>query len=266
MHYLVLTIALTVGEQETQKPAPAAVRVITEALKSAKTADDAALAYRKAVEKLMPLVKSNVAVVEQMKLAQKELQDADPKQAATILRRALVRAKGVLEFKPKMEAPLPKGFPEPTPLGEIRVKRYPSYRLAKAEGGNSFFTLFRHIKKNDIAMTAPVEVTYGTAKGKNLQKASMAFLYENQKQGKTGQQGRVKVIDVPASLAVSIGMRGVSSQEQVAKANRWLREWLSTHRQYAAAGPLRVMAYNSPFVPTGKRYYEVQIPIKQSKN
>jgi hypothetical protein len=32
--------------------------------------------------------------------------------------------------------------------------------------------------------------------------------------------------------------------------------------KYEIAGPLRVMGYNSPFVPQEKNFFEVQIPLK----
>ena len=59
-------------------------------------------------------------------------------------------------FEPLVEAPLPEGFPGPGPLGRVVVKNYPKYRAARVEGGNSFWTLFQHIKRNDVQMTAPV--------------------------------------------------------------------------------------------------------------
>jgi SOUL heme-binding protein len=123
-------------------------------------------------------------------------------------------------------------------------------------------TLFNHIQKNDVAMTAPVEMTYS---GKDREKRStMAFLYGSPKIGKTGKDGPVEVADVPASLAVSIGERGEMSGERVAAARQRLEAWLKAHAdEYAAAGPLRVMGYNSPAVPPDRRYSEVQIPVRK---
>jgi hypothetical protein len=76
---------------------------------------------------------------------------------------------GVYRFEQAMiESPLPDGYPEPTPFGAIDIKEYPSVRRAeltsKDDSGNGmvagFFPLFNHIKKRDIAMTAPVEMDY----------------------------------------------------------------------------------------------------------
>ena len=49
------------------------------------------------------------------------------------LREGLREAVEILEFTPFQEAKLPQGFPELTPVGEIQVKTYPKYRLARVE-------------------------------------------------------------------------------------------------------------------------------------
>ena len=64
------------------------------------------------------------------------------------------------------EAKLPAGFPPPGPVGDVIVKTYPAHRLARtssdAAGGDNrmFMKLFGHIKRNDIAMTAPVTMDW----------------------------------------------------------------------------------------------------------
>ncbi|MFZ5833408.1 MAG: heme-binding protein [Planctomycetota bacterium] len=169
-----------------------------------------------------------------------------------------------LEFKLVKEAELPKGFPAHTPPGKIEVKHYPEYRKASATGGGAFWTLFRHIQKNDIAMTAPVEMGFGPARGAEPQESSMAFLYGSPSQGEAGREGAVEVTDVPATTVVSIGCRGDQDRKQaVADARDRLLEWLDQQDEYQIAGPLRVMGYNSPMVPASKRLFEVQIPIEK---
>ena len=80
--------------------------------------------------------------------------------------------------------------------------------------------------------------------------------------GRVGTQGNVKVVDVPAIVVVSTGVRGARTEESVAKAQARVDTWLEDNRdRYSAAGPLRVMAYNSPFVPRNQNYFEVEIPI-----
>ena len=74
--------------------------------------------------------------------------------------------------KPMMisEAKLPEGFPGPGPVGEVITKTYPAHRLARVRSGGpgndgSFMKLFRHIERNEIAMTAPVEMEMALADG-----------------------------------------------------------------------------------------------------
>ncbi|MEM1213609.1 MAG: hypothetical protein AAGI68_15075, partial [Planctomycetota bacterium] len=62
---------------------------------------------------------------------------------------------GVPDYKQR-GANLALDFPEPSPVGEFVVKTYPAYRAAIAQGGNAFWPLFQHIKRNDIQMTTPV--------------------------------------------------------------------------------------------------------------
>lgn len=161
----------------------------------------------------------------------------------------------------------PRDFPEPTPVGEIQIKKYPAYRLARtqmagAESG-AFLALFTHIKKQDIAMTAPVEMTYGEAGKNKLQAEKMAFLYRSTKQGKAGTDDKVEVIDVPATMVLSLGMRGDVTKERLAEAKARLDIWLKEHvKEYEANGQLRVMGYNSPFVAANKRFTEVEVAVR----
>lgn len=171
------------------------------------------------------------------------------------------------KFQPIVEAEMPAGFPPPTPVGQIEVKRYPAYRMARAEsrsGESAFFSLFQHIKKNGIAMTAPVEMEYGPGKAGQPAERSMAFLYGKPTFGEPGADGTVQVVDVPEMAVVSLGARGAFDAKKIADAERLLQSWLSEHSdRYTVAGPLRVMGYNSPFVPRNRRYYEVQIPVEK---
>ncbi len=185
---------------------------------------------------------------------------------ADILRTGLLEVLVILTFKPRVEAPVPAGFPAPTPVGVVEIKKLPVYRMAKVAnsglGGNNFFTLFNHIKKNNIEMTAPVEMTMSEKNGKYTE-SSMAFLYQETTLGKVGPQGNVAVLDTTECTVVSVGMRGSPSSENIESARRWLLEKIKTTPQaYEIAGELKVMGYNSPFMPEKLRYYEVQLPLK----
>lgn len=167
------------------------------------------------------------------------------------------------EFKPIKEAEMPKGFPGYTPVSQIEVKQYPAYRKASASGMGEFWKLFRHIKQNDVQMTAPVEMDYGDPHAAKSRERSMSFLYERPDQGSTGKQGSVEVVDVPAMTVVSIGCRGERTTAAIAEARAKLVKWLGEKKgDYVPAGPMRVMGYNSPFVPRDKNFFEVQIPVK----
>ncbi len=167
------------------------------------------------------------------------------------------------EFQPIKEAEMPRGFPKYTPVGQVEIKEYPAYRRATASGLSEFWKLFGHIQQNSIAMTAPVEMDYGDAQAKKPGERSMSFLYGSPELGKTGNQGDVTVNDVLAMQVVSIGCRGQRTAAAVATAQKELLRFLEENKtNFAIAGPMRVMGYNSPFVPAEKNFFEVQIPLR----
>jgi hypothetical protein len=101
------------------------------------------------------------------------------------------------------EAPLPEGWPVLTPVGDVQVKQYPVYRAAVVdesrvggEMGPMFMTLFQHIKRNDIAMTTPVEMGYARNADAPAGMTSMAFIYRRPGWGAIGADGDVMVRDV----------------------------------------------------------------------
>ena len=256
-------------EAGSEQPRVTAAALLDKALRDteALTRADQQLALLKSAAKdTLRLVPANVLVSDALRAAE-QTSSVDPAAVAKQLRSALAEVRDVLRFEPLMEAPLPEGFPEPTPVGEIRVQKFPEYRLAKTDmtffEGRAFWTLFNHIKKHDIAMTAPVEMQYSAETDKSLKQSSMAFLYRSTQQGTPGAEDKVEVTDVPAHLAVSIGLRGDATKARVADAKRRLEAWIDVHAaEYEASGPLRVMGYNSPFVSDAQRYTEVQIPVR----
>lgn len=161
------------------------------------------------------------------------------------------------------EAKQPKGFPPPGPVGEVIVKEYPAYRAATTRSQerrqNSMFrSLFRHIQSNEIAMTAPVEMTYRDGKPE-----TMAFLYATPETGELGTSGVVDVVDLPPAKVLSIGVRGSYTNERFEKNRKELEAWLDKNSdKWRAAGQARFFGFNSPFVPGLLKYGEVQIPIE----
>lgn len=199
------------------------------------------------------------------------------------------------DAKPFMfnEASLPEGFPGVGPVDEVVVKKYPSYRLARVtaeQAGKTqdsmFRVLFNHIKRNDIKMTAPVEMEYpgptpGEAAGatrtqtedkpagRRTQAASMAFLYGSQTWGQPGNDpgdARVEVLDVPAMTVVSVAVRGRYTDDRFTKAEQTLRDYISKNPTLKASGPPRYLGYNSPFVPWFLQIGEVQIPVATTQD
>jgi len=167
------------------------------------------------------------------------------------------------QFQPIKEAEMPPDFPGYTPVGQIELKQYPAYRKASASGAAQFWMLFQHIKRNKVQMTAPVELEYGDFRAAPLAERSMSFLYERPDQGSTGRQGSVKVVDVPAMTVISIGCRGSRTPAAVAEAREKLLDYITERKNhFAILGPMRVMGYNSPFVPRDKNFFEVQFPIR----
>jgi SOUL heme-binding protein len=220
-----------------------------------------------ASEKVIASCKDNFMARDILVKATKDISKIeDIAKQADILRTGLLEVLVILTFKPRVEAPVPAGFPAPTPVGVVEIKKLPVYRMAKVAnsgmGGNNFFTLFNHIKKNNIEMTAPVEMTMAEKNGKYTE-SSMAFLYQETTLGKVGPQGNVAVLDTTECTVVSVGMRGSPSSENIESARRWLLEKIKTTPQaYEIAGELKVMGYNSPFMPEKLRYYEVQLTLK----
>jgi hypothetical protein len=225
--------------------------------------------YAKAGEEAIELLGKESVTAESLRSAMEQtapLKDTEPKKVNDLLKIAIVEASKDLSFEPIREAEMPKGFPEPTPVGQIEVKEYPAYRLARTETGSdaAFWTLFNHIHNKNIAMSAPVQMDYTGTDTKKPQEKQMAFLYGNPTQGKTGADGKVEVLDTPPLTVVSLGVRGLREDDRIVSAKERLETWIKAHQdQYAADGEMRGMGYNSPFIPSDKQYFEVQIPLRK---
>ena len=151
---------------------------------------------------------------------------------------------------------MPQGWPQPGPYDRVSEKKYPAYRAAFTNGKgetSAFWTLFTHIKKNDIPMTAPVEMALDDG---NRQTA-MAFLYQNGKVGSAGPEGaKVEVRDVPATTTLSYTWQGTDSKENVAKARTALETALAERKKEAKG--FRLLGYNGPGTPRTRRTWELQ--------
>ena len=172
-----------------------------------------------------------------------------------------------------IEAPLPEGYPEPTPPGGIDLKKYPSVRRAEfsrsgsADRGmnNGFWPLFNHIKDRDIAMTSPVEMDYeGLAPdgGGQPERWTMSFLYRTADLGSAGSAGSVMVVDTDEMTVLSIGLTGTYGLARVKEGMSQLESWLAEHPEWTRAGSPRAFFYNGPYVPNARKWSEIQIPVQ----
>jgi len=177
----------------------------------------------------------------------------------------------------RITTPLPAGYPTPTPPGAIEIKRYPVVRRAEIGGTISpdwgmnfaFFPLFNHIKRQEIAMTSPVEMDYEKLGEKGAEKPSswkMSFVYRTTDLGPTGvdpKDDRILIEDVPPMTVLSVGMQGPYKLNRVKKGLETLRTWLSEHAEWEEAGDPRSLYYNGPEMGEQEKWSEVQIPVRR---
>ena len=162
------------------------------------------------------------------------------------------------------ESALPKGWPAPGPFNQVTRKEYPAYRAAftpSSSPNGGFWTLFKHIKRNGIPMTSPVEMTLKDESGGGMKMEQMGFLYQSPEVGKSGADGEaVSVRDVPALCVLGYTWQGPRGEVEVAKARAAIDEVLA-EKKLKAAG-YRLFGYNSPSVPRTKQTYELQAILK----
>lgn len=172
-----------------------------------------------------------------------------------------MQANDVVEDRPRYvdEAPLPAGWPEPGPYDQVSEKKIPAYRAAFTDGkgqNSAFWTLFLHIKKNDIPMTAPVEMPMVEKDGQ-LGESGMGFLYQNGKVEPKERDGtKVEIRDVPAARVLSYAWQGPDSKKNVAHARQQLEAELA-RRDLEKSG-FRLLGYNGPGTPRQKQTWELQ--------
>ncbi|MFK7741371.1 MAG: heme-binding protein [Planctomycetota bacterium] len=180
-----------------------------------------------------------------------------------------------LSFRVFEEADYPEGFPRPTTIGEIELRDYPTYRMARtkmnASGSNgAFWPLFQHIKKNEISMTAPVQMDYSSEKqgsddaAGTQRPATMAFLYGSKSIDPSKVDAGIEVVDVPKVTVLSIGGNGFERKARLVEMEQQLRAFAAASPDLEVAGPIRTMSYNGPSVRGERRYYEVQLPVRKA--
>ena len=184
--------------------------------------------------------------------------------ACLLFTSSVIHAEEAVQPEYVSEAPLPKDWPAPGPYNKVTEKKYPEYRVAVAEGGSglSFWTLFNHIQKNDIPMTAPVEMGMATEK-EGMKKTSMGFLYQNTKVGETGADGKkVEVKDVKEAKVLSYTWMGDDSKANIETAKKALDAALA--EKEVKAESFRLLGYNGPGTPRKNHTYELQALLPKS--
>lgn len=169
-------------------------------------------------------------------------------------------------------APLPAGFPPPTPDGQIEVKNYPAYRAATyryrgqlSEAANRAFSpLYQHISSNEISMTAPVETRYpdSTRTGATSGEAEVSFLYRDTVTYPKEIADNIRVEDIAPMTVVSLGLQGGYDYDSYQEGLTRLNEWLTENPGYRAVGSPRRFFYDGPYVPDALKRSEIQIPVE----
>jgi hypothetical protein len=261
-----MTLPSTDPGRETRLKAADRLRATLE------TANEAAVpelltACEEAARMLPESSRNRVRMLAMVQEQRSRLEKQKPDRLLRDTRRGVEGAMLDLNFEPRIEAPVPVGWPAPTTVNELMVLDYPAYRLARApmsgqmRTNNTFWKLFRHIESNQIPMTAPVETTYTGGKGQE-EPQWMAFLYQSTQQGSLGKDGEVEIVDLPAARVLSIGRRGAMSERAMKSSRDEMDAWLAAHPQWEVCGPMRSMGWNSPMVPDARRYWEIQLPIR----
>ena len=176
-------------------------------------------------------------------------------------------------------APLPEGFPPPTPEGKIEVKQYPAYRAATViysgelsmAASRAFDPLYRHISSNNISMTAPVETRYPVSTLKvgemgapdERGEALVSFLYRSTDIYPSEIAQDIQVEDIAPLSVVCLRLKGSYDYSSYQKNIERLREWLAQHPEWTVVGSPRRFFYDAPYVPEPAKRSEIQIPIRR---
>ncbi len=259
---VLLSLLAVAGEEQKVKTFDAPTGPVTEVVailekpSSTATADELRAAARSGAALLAP----------QSPAAEALSKLADGKESVPELQTKISEIVEALTFQPLREAELPAGFPTYTPPGVVELKTYPIHRRAVAK---QFFTLFAHITRNDIAMTAPVRMEFNHADDGKLEQESMAFFYGDPQTGNVGADAadkNVETVEDQGQTVIALGHRGRWNREVIAAGERRLRDWLKANPEYREAGDLIVMGYNSPMTPTARQFFEIQLPVEKAES
>ena len=134
--------------------------------------------------------------------------------------------------------------------------------MRNSAGG--FWPLFAHIKRRDIAMTAPVEIEYDglkVAEEDGVERWSMSFLYRTKDLGPEESYAGIQVADAKPVTVIAIGLAGDATRAKIGEALRKLDQSIQESGRWQQIGDPRVMGYNGPDVAQPERWSELQIPV-----
>lgn len=175
-------------------------------------------------------------------------------------------------------APLPQGFPPPTPEGKIEIKQYPAYRCATVSysgelsmaANSAFNPLYSHISSNNISMTAPVETRYpvstleageiGTPNESG--EAKVSFLYRSTDVYPEQIAQNIQVEEIEPMTVVSFGLKGSYDYKSYQQSIERLQDWLAQHSEYTVVGSPRRFFYDAPYIPEPLKRSEIQVTIR----
>ena len=151
-----------------------------------------------------------------------------------------------------------------TAVGKIEVKEIPrrialesSTEAFYFRGNNNLFrTLFRYIKRNEVAMTLPVEA--------EIRPGKMRFFVGRKDQAKQLKpDAGVEVKNIARLTVASIGVRGSYSEERFQRYEQKLLAWLAKHPEYEAISPPYAVYWSSPLIPGLFKRSEIHVNLKK---
>lgn len=169
----------------------------------------------------------------------------------------------VSEPEYKQEAKLPEGWAKPTNYYKVTQKEMPTYRGAFTEGSSStmtFLRLFKHIKKQEITMTSPVEMGIRD-KGDSTKMEYMSFMYSDDGISNATNEKKIIVKDVPTTSVLSFVWQGCACKDRKKAAKNALLS--HAERNGLKLSHFRILAYNGPGVSDEEKTHEMIADYKK---
>lgn len=142
-----------------------------------------------------------------------------------------------------------------------------------AEGGRAKIDMTAPVRTTAgsgtrIDMTAPVRTTAPGSEGGSLDGGgayTIAFVMPARWTMATLPRPKdeaVRLREVPAETLAALRFTGERSPDEIAARERELRDWAAANG-WRVTGPATLAGYDGPSVASGKRRYEVSVPVKK---